>query len=508
MADLNAKIISLIQSARKGDSWIPPDVNFKLLDKLLLSRPEKFWVELGEGKALRLFHAAAERVPAYADFLKHEKIDHRRIKNIHDFAQVPITDAKNYIMKYSLEKRCWGGKLPSSQFIATSSGTTGDPKFWPRNGEQDFEAMMTHEAMYRGYFDVGKRSTLLLIGFPMGIYISGMATVLPSWLTSLKDAGLTVMSIGNNKYEMLRAVRHLSASYEQTILIGHPFFIKDVIESGAEEGISWAEKNLGLVFCSEGFNEPWRDYLRAKAGIPASAVRMFNTYGSSEMLLMGYESPFTIHVKRMYERDSGFLKRLLNDPVPPQLFQYNPFIRYVETFNKELIFTSASGIPLVRFNLHDRGETLSAVDIQKAAGVPLPKPLYNLPFMTLWGRTDNTIKLHGANIYPEHIQAGLAEKAFFGYLTGKFVVRKTLNRKMDQGWEINTELRPNVRPNKKLQKEIQSRVTEKLQKINLEFADMSGHIKKDIRPNVVLWPYQHVGYFKPGLKPRYILKNG
>lgn len=469
-----------------------------------------------EKKALRFFHDVAERVPAYNDFLKRAKINPARIKTIQDFANIPITDAKNYITAYPIAKRCWDGKLSSTQLIATSSGTTGDPKFWPRSAEQDEEAAAIHEWLYKMYFGIDKRSTLLLIGYPMGIYISGIATLLPSWLVATKGYPMTVMSIGNNKKEMLRAVRNLSDSYDQTVLIGHPFFIKDVIETGADEGIVWRKKNLGLLFCSGGFSEAWRTYVARRAGIAAASIRIFNTYGSSEMLLMGYETASSIAIKRAMENDSGFLKDLTGEVVPPQVFQYDPLIRYIESIEtrgvgKELVFTAASGTPLVRFNLHDRGDIFSfdhARDIMRAHGNVLGKSAQGiantLPLVALWGRSDDTLKFNAVNIYPEHVKAGLMNKQFLHALTGKFVMRKRLGKKMDENFEINVELSPGMRSDKLLEKKLQVQVMETLRKLNLEYLDMSAHLGSRTYPRIVLRPYQDSHYFKPGLKPRFI----
>lgn len=471
-----------------------------------------------EQKALNLFHGASIRVPAYKDFLKRAKINPAKIKTMEDFAGVPITDANNYIAAYAVAKRCWDGKLAANQLIATSSGTTGEPKFWPRSAEQDREAAHIHEWLYKMYFGIdAKRSTLLLIGYPMGIYISGMATVLPSWLiAAIKKYSVTVMSIGNNKMEMIRAVRNLSAQYDQTILVGHPFFIKDVIETGVDEGIAWSRANLGLMFCSGGFSEAWREYVAKKAGIKPGAMRIFNTYGSSEMLLMGYETPLTIGVKRMMEKDTRFLKDLTGDVIPPQLFQYDPSLRHIESVQstsskyvgKELVFTSASGIPLVRFNLHDRGDVIPLSRVNKIAKHIKASALRpRLPFVSMYGRSDDTLKFHAVNIYPEHIKAGLMDRQFMRALTGKFVMRKSLGKKMDERLEINVELTPGVRVSKRLEHDIENRVTQKLRKVNLEYLDMSTHLGAKTYPRIILRSYQDAQYFKPGLKPKFIINK-
>jgi phenylacetate-CoA ligase len=474
-----------------------------------LQKRESLLLAQSERNTLHFFHEVAERVPAYKDFLKRAQINPTKIKTIRDFTNVPITDAKNYIAAYSIAQRCWGGKLSSTQLVATSSGTTGEPKFWPRTLEQEHEAALTHERLYKMYFQIDKKSTLILIGYPMGIYISGIATLLPTWMVTSKGYSVTAMSIGNNKAEILRAVHNLSDDYDQTILIGHPFFIKDVIESGVMEGIKWPKKNLGLMFCSGGFSEAWREYVAKKAGIEMSAMRIFNTYGSSEMLLMGYETPFSISIKRSMEENLRFLKDLTEDMTPPQLFQFDPMLRYIESINNELIFTSASGIPLVRFNIHDRGRVISLSQADELMRAHehirrLPKIQWHLPLVALWGRNDDTLKFHAVNIYPEHIKAGLMDKHFLHALTGKFVMRKSLERNMNERLDINVELVPGARISKRLEQEIGDRVIQKLRKVNLEYLDMSTHLGPRTYPRIILRPYQDPSYFKVSLKPRYI----
>ncbi len=483
------------------------DQDLARFERVLTGKREEYWIEQGGKNALKLFHAAAERVPAYRDFLRKARIDHGKVRTVQDFSGVPVTTPENYIAAYPMTARAWDGKLDGARLIAASSGTKGEPKFWPRGTEQELEAALIHEVLYRTYFNIHKRSTLLLIGFPMGVYVSGIATVLPSWLVSLRGYRMTMMSVGNNKAEMLRAVRELSDKFQQTVLVGHPFFIKDVLETGAREGVRWGKKNLGLMFCSGGFNEAWRRYIGIKAGISGSSARIFNTYGSSEMLLMGYETPFTIKVKEFTERNSRALRDLTGEAVPPQFFQYDPLLRYIESVNRELVFTSASGIPLVRFNLHDAGRVVPFRAAQAVLPMSKRKAEFHLPLVAFWGRSDDTIKFHAVNIYPEHVRAGLSEKRFLHLLTGKFVMRKSLGKGMNEFLEINVELCSGIPARRSLAHAIQESVIKTLRTLNLEYVDMSNHAKDNVRPRILLWGYQHPHFFKPGLKPHYIARE-
>jgi len=483
------------------------DLDIAQFEKLLHEKDESFWQERGEKRALQLFHAAAERIPAYKDFLGKHKIRYKKIKSIKDFQEVPYTDKKNYIRKYSFKKCCWDGQLNSANLLAMSSGTSGEPTFWTRGGFQEFEAAVIHELLYCYFFDIHKYRTLLIIGFPMGIYVSGVATLLASWLVSQKGYPLTVASIGTKKADILKIIKLLQGDYQQVILVGHPFFMKDVIETGKEEGIQWAKKKIKLMFCSEGFSEEWRRYVLNLIKPSLGLESIVSTYGSSELLLMAYETPASTALKQAIEKDKNTKTELLRRWSPSNLFQYNPFLRYIESVKDELLFTSASGIPLIRYNLHDMGRIIS-LDQAKTT-FPKLKIHWQLPFLALGGRSDYAVVFYAANIYPEHIRQALDFKPFLGKITGKFVMRKDYTKKMEEFLEVNIELRKGIKQNSALQRTIQKHMFDHLQKVNMEYLDMSSRHVGQSRaiPRIKLWPYQQEKYFKPSLKPRYILAS-
>lgn len=499
---------------KQKNNWILDYYKYNLtnLEKNLKNKTENFWHKAGDKKVLKIFHQAAQKVPAYKDFLYKNKIKHEKIKTIADFKNVPITDKKNYISAYPLIKRNWDGNMDGLKLIASSSGTTGKANYWPRSSTQEYEAAITHELLYKNFFKINEYKTLLIIGFPMGVYVSGMATVLPSWLVAQKYQ-MTVVSAGNNKAEVLKVIKNLSGDFEQIILVGHPFFLKDVIETGKDEGVKWNKINLRLMLCSEGFTEVWREYLMNVAGIKNKFGNIISTYGSSEMLLMAYETPLSIELKELAEKNQEVQKKLFGRIHTPSVFQYNPLLRHIETVNRELIFTSNTGLPLIRFNLHDSGLTLN---FSKAAAVLdehrpdwkksiKPWPIWQLPAVVLWGRSDHTIIFYAANIYPEHIHHALHQHEFIPKLTGKFTLRKGYKKNMDEFLEINLEIRTGVKATTGLAKNIGQSVTETLKAINMEYQFLWNNLDKDIRPKIKLWPYQHPKYFRPGLKPKYII---
>lgn len=471
-------------------------------EKLLERKKESFWMEMGAKKALLLFHQAAEKVPAYKDFLKKNRINHKKIKTSQDFKAVPWTDKKNYITSYPLVARLWEGNITDSNLIAVSSGTSGAPTFWPRGAFQEFEASIIHELIYRYLFHIDKyRSTLLVIGFPMGVYVSGVATLLPS-LEVARKYGMTVVSVGNNKEELLRVVQSLTPEYDQVILAGHPFFIKDAIETGKSMGVNWRRKKLRLMFCSEGFSEGWRQYLLREAGI-RDECNAISTYGASELLLIGHETKFTISLRKIFEKNLELRRKFTRDGLVPSIFQYNPIFRFIENMGAELVFTSASGIPLIRFNLHDNGRVIPLREVRLYAPIG-SAPLWNLPLVSLSGRSDQTIIFYAANIYPEHIHAALNHPWFLKTITGKFTMRKGYRKNMDEYLEIHIELRD--KRGEKLKRNLHDKIIRTLQAVNMEYRDALSRFGKKAEPRVILHPYQDANFFKPGIKPRYILK--
>lgn len=81
--------------------------------------------------ALELFHEAAANVPAYARFLAERGVDPRALYSAEAFSRLPTTSKADYHRAHSLADLCRAGRLSESDFIAVSSGSTGEPTFWP-----------------------------------------------------------------------------------------------------------------------------------------------------------------------------------------------------------------------------------------------------------------------------------------------------------------------------------------------------------------------------------------
>ncbi|MDO8620105.1 MAG: hypothetical protein Q7R64_02025 [bacterium] len=485
-------------------------------ERALRREDSSFWQKKGQERALKLFHLAAKRVPAYKEFLRAHHITHEKIRTIKDFSQVPSTDKQNYIQAYSAKDRSIDGTLSASNIIAISSGTSGTPTFWPRGYKQELEAVLLHDIIYRHLLSVTKQKTLIIICFPMGVYVSGVATLLPTWLLTVGYQNVSCVSAGNNKKEVLHALRSLAPDFEQVLLVGHPFFVKDILEVSSREKLAFLKREVKALFCSEGFSEAWREHLMSVIGIK-NPFALLNAYGSSEMLLMAQETPMSVLARKVFDEAVELRQKITGAQLTPSLFQYHPLMRFIEVSEKrELLFTSESGIPLIRFNLKDSGQVIPFDEMERMLSEKRPEwkkeikeagyPIWKLPFVSLDGRSDQTIIFYAANIYPENIASALQHRSYFNLLTGKFTLRKTSTGTHEQVLEVHIELTPHASAKQVDLRKLSTVIFEKLKEVNREYADAVSHSSKNLRPRVYVWPYQHEKYFRPGLKPRYIEK--
>ena len=108
-----------------------PDIWMSLLSE----KEEPYWIQRGENMAVSLFTRMRKKVPAYRSFLQmSEYIGGSQL----DFQTIPTIDKNSYLRKFPLEDLSWDGAFTSRQeTVAATSGSTGEPFYFPRGLEQD-----------------------------------------------------------------------------------------------------------------------------------------------------------------------------------------------------------------------------------------------------------------------------------------------------------------------------------------------------------------------------------
>ena len=247
---------------------------------------------------VELFHRAAGSVPAYREFLREHGADPAAVRTLDGFARLPLMTKENYHTKYPLAERCRDGRLDSCDMIAVSSGSTGHPTYWPRFVLDELSVATRFEQVFRDSFGADSTTTLAVVCFPLGTWVGGLYTAACCRHLAAKGYPITVVAPGNNKDEILRVVPDLAAGFEQTVLLGYPPFLKDLVDTGNARGIGWPAMNIKLVLAGEVFSEDWRDLMGERAGMTRPAYDSAALYGTADGGVLGNETPLSITVRR------------------------------------------------------------------------------------------------------------------------------------------------------------------------------------------------------------------
>lgn len=471
----------------------------------------------GEAMALELFHTAAARVPAYKDFLAQADVDVAAIKTYADFKQhVPVMDKKDYLRQYPLPDLCLDGNLFHNRIISVSSGSSGEPFFWPRGAAQDHDGTEMHTRIYDHIFKMNQQKTLLVICFSMGTWIAGSFTTTSSVGYIDKGNPVNIVTPGLEKTEAVNAIKNLAHLYDQVVIAGYPPFVKDIIEQGKAVGIDWQNTKTRLLMAGEAFSEEWRDYILGMIHSDDPYHDAINIFGSADAGMLGHETPLSILVRRIYNDDPALCEEVFGTDILPSIVQYEPTARHFEAINGELVFSSKAGIPLVRYNIKDTGGVLDYDTViapikdrfeALAAKYNVDISQWQKPFVYLNGRKDFSVTIYAVNIYPENIKAALIDSRLRDWTTGRFTMVTKNHSDMDQYFEITVELADECIIDNEQQTLITEVVVEYLKKLNAEYRKLYSAIGDKARPSVRLVAFGHPDYFATGVKHRWVKKE-
>jgi len=465
--------------------------------------PTETWLKLGEQKALENFHLAAKAVPAYKDFLKKNKVNPEKIKTIEDFKRLPLTTKENYFTKYSLSDLSMGGLLSPIPVIYSSSGSTGNPLYWPKSTIQEINTWKGVELLFSFYFYIDQKKTLVINVGSMGPWAAGDIIHGSTKMLSHKGLNISVISPGLDKDQFFSFFQDLADFYDQIIIAGYPSLIRTLVEEGLKKGIQFKNHDIGIFTGGERYTENWREYLTKKLGWAKPQNQVSSVLGTAETGTTSLSTPFADSFRILLHRNDGLRKKFFTRKDLPSINQYVPPARFVEIINNEIAVTSLGAIPLIRYNTKDYGAIMNPKDVISS----LPKNFLkefsieatpNLPILAIYGRVDGTITLYALNIYPEQIAAIMESTKIKKYLTGKAIIEKLENKKAEPYLKLTLELKPDVEE-KNLERKIRELVTGGLAKINIEYYHLLDKYGDRVKPIINLRSFGSCGEgFKSG----------
>ncbi len=434
-----------------------------------------------ESKALKLFHDAANRIPAYGDFLRKQKLNPAAIKTVADFKRVPIMDKANYITQYDLAEMCWDGRFDGLNYVVSSSGSTGLPFYWPRGENQDVVSAALYGRVFEVSFGLSRSSTLIVNSYGQGTWIAGTELYNTARLLAKKNPRISIINPGIDIDLTITQLEKLSSNFDKIIICGYPPLLRDLVEHGMRRGFDWAKQRVFMVTAGEAMSEPWRQHMNTLLG--AKDNRIINVYGLADAGVVTSETPATLNLRSRYE---GSLPEELGGSRTVGLHQYDPMDRYFEVDEDyRLLLTTNAGIPLVRYDTKDHGIITPAKTLTK------DNPL---PILSLFGREDLSTTLYALNIYPENIRSVLDDQQLALLLTGRFIMQTKHRKDMSQYLHIDIELAPGANVDAEFRRNIKRSIIDELRRSNTEYRELHAKIGTKAHPRLRFAPYNTIGY--------------
>lgn len=489
----------------------------------LSNMPPSFWEKKGRQRVLATFHEVAEKVKAYKTFLKEREVKPEEIKTFEDFKKyVPVMDKKSYIARYKLEDRCLGESSGMST-VSMSSGSSGIPTFWPRIAKQDLMLPNYFENFYLQNWDIDKKSTLIVVTMALGAWIAGQ---LVSGATKpIADSGkhsLTLVTPGSDIEQIVKIIKGIGVNYEQIIIVVYPSLLGPILEAGEKENINWKRLNVKLWIGGEATSGTWHKYIRKRLGIDADDLTsVVSVYGTADAGGIGFGSPLSSLIVNLALKNKKLAKDLFKGETLPSLVQFNPMGYFIEEIDGGIVINYRSGVPLIRYSIHDKGGVISykkALRILKNHNYDAERMLlkrgysknkiWKWPFVYIFGRSNNTVSIGGANIYPENIEAALYRRETRRIHSFKLAIDTDRNGNMR--FVILVELKKGRVPSKRelanLDKKYHDIFLERLLKVNDDFRDAFEDDPKSTDPLIKIYPFGHGPFAldKKRTKPRLI----
>jgi phenylacetate-coenzyme A ligase PaaK-like adenylate-forming protein len=161
------------------------------------------------------------------------------------------------------------------------------------------------EQVFHDSFATDERRTLAVVCFALGTWVGGMFTTSCCRALAAKGYPITLATPGNNREEIWRVVKALAPQFDQTVLLGYPPFLKDVIDGGIAAGIDWKPYKVKLVMAGEVFSEEWRSLVAERLGSTDICYDSASLYGTADAGVLGNETPLSICIRTASERQAG-----------------------------------------------------------------------------------------------------------------------------------------------------------------------------------------------------------
>lgn len=443
---------------------------------IITRAPAPVLARLGKWRATRAREHAIRRVPAFASFMAAQPLGP-------DSFATPYTDKDNYIRAFDIEARCVDGRLMfKDAAIDESSGSSGAPYNWVRSHD---ERKVSH--IFISHFArhcYGDEPFITINAFSMGAWATGLNMGIALQRNSI------VKNTGPDLGKIFSTLDFFGHGYPY-LVCGYPPFLKVMIDTAASDGFPLEKYRLMGLVGGEGMSEGLRDYLNPHFR------PVYSGYGATDLEIgMAGETPLAVAIRRAARGNDVFRRAAFGDGSRlPMVFQYNPLQHHITTTDSgELVVTiSRLGLlsPRIMYNVHDEGGVApfaEMIETMRTAGVAPPeldaRPV-KLPFLWVYGRSDSTVSVMGANVYPEDIEQCLYAEPDLARITNSYCL--SLREQPDGSSRVllSFEIQSDSTP--PLVSQFSERITARLESLNKDFAEAMRESREDATPEFELY---------------------
>jgi len=454
--------------------------------KFFHETPAEAWEGLSQKTALSVFAETTKTITAYQEFLKLQKFNPDAVKTMDDFYKIPVMDKYNYIQVYGFNEVNPVKAGENLYSVSLSSGTIDEPTIWPRYYQYEEFLPLVFDLFMRKNWQIDQKSSLAINAFALGPWIAGFSV--HSALRPLTQKyRMTLTTPGAEIDSIVYLVVKLSKFYDQTIIFSYPTFARTIIDRLEAAGVDIKKINLKMFIAGEGHTVEWRQYINKMAtGDPDNLTAILDGYGVTDTGLLGQGNALTNLIRDLAHKNEKLREELFGktDSVP-SLFQYNTGVYFTEEYNGEVLFTTKSATPLIRYNLHDRGGLIKFRDMEeilKKHGYDYKKLMkkkgltedfvWQQPFIYCFGRRDDTVIIGGANVFPEQIAPALFNEKVKDIHSFKLATE--FDKEQHQLFYVLLELKGGVSYNKKqlekMKKKYHDLIMDRLIKASSDYA--------------------------------------
>lgn len=456
--------------------------------------------------ALQLVRSIALSVPAYRRLLEENGIDVDAIAAMGDLSELPTTSKDTYRRVNDLTD-LQNGRPAEIETISASAGSSGTPTFWPRGQRSTDHGASMFSHVLRESADTEHRSTLALVTFPLGQYVGG--TFMYAMLLELRRRGhqLSIATPGMDTGAIAAVVAEAAGGYEQIVIFAYPPIVRDLLDT---HGDLLRQHHVVIIVGGEPVSEAWRAVIHSMLG-DGHDDRVRVVYGATDVGFVGYETSATIAIRSAAAHDSTLNQIMFGAEYAagelvqqPAFVQYQPEYTYIEVdADGYLLFTVGGVLPLVRYRVNDRGDTVSGKQIgdrlQQAGYDALARDIDPQGcYLLVHGRTDVAAIYNAVNIYPDYIRPAVEHISLATRLTGRFIVRCVADENQHQSLVLDVELRAHQQPGDETAEHVRQLSIASLRQQSAEYRVVHDQKGAAAEPDVRLKPFGSGGFVTGG----------